>query len=112
MLVDLAEFTKEEPSARLSVRERRLLSAWATAAASHGLSYVEVIDWHIDGDEGRDLIRVIDARLDGPIVIYRPLRGRRFLVIEPTTPPIRRGAFDTLREALNAVRPVLPRFPG
>lgn len=111
MLVDFAAFAKEEPSARLSVRERRLLSAWATAAAAHGLSYVEVVDWHIDGDEGRDLIRIIDDGSPNPIVIYRPLRGRRFLVIEPTTPPVRRGAFDTLREALNAVRPVLPRFP-
>ena len=112
MVVDFASFSKEAPSLRLTDRERKLLTTWATAAASHGLSYVEVIDWHIDRGEGRDLIRIIDTRSHMPIVIYRPPRERRFLVVEPSIPPVRRGAFDTLREALNAVRPLLPTFPA
>ena len=110
MVVDLAVFSREQPSPRLSERERRLLTTWATAAASHGLSFVEVIDWHIDRGEGRDLIRIIDCRSPTPLVIYRPPHERHFLVVEPSNPPVRRGAFGTLREALNAIRPVLPKF--
>jgi hypothetical protein len=112
------------PSYHLSPRDRALIGEWRLGATPLGVAGVDVRDEMPDDRRqtvaDRITIQFKRGVADGHFVVIQRAHGERewvtlLLRVEPdgtmTLPigsgdPVRRD--DTLREALNAVRPVLP----